>query len=127
MDVLGLEGEQLRQRFRHGLEATTEVEPHSVLRWCRRDDHYGVARGAGDLLELLTQLATDTRRTQRCADVEERQLSGSGPEMWHNDTDASQPSGGEPTERDPARVDVVLKHVHLGVDRVFAVTIRVPG
>ena len=47
--------------------------------------------------------------------------------MWHDDTDASQPFAGECTERDPARVDVVLEHVHLGLDGVFAVTVRVPG
>ena len=34
---------------------------------------------------------------------------------------------GERTERDPAGVDVVLERVHLGLDGVFAVTVRVPG
>ena len=43
--VLGLELEQVGQRFRHGLEAATEVEPHRVLRRCRGDDHLGVAAG----------------------------------------------------------------------------------
>ena len=125
--VVGLEFEQLGQRFRHGLEAATEVEPHGVLRWRRRDDHVGVAGGEGDLLELLGQTAADTRRTQRCADVEECQLRDPGPEVWHDDTDANQPSAGERTERDPAGVDVVLERVHLGLDGVFAVTVRVPG
>src|SRR5438309_8788223 len=61
--VVGLEFEQLGQRFRHGPEAATEVEPHGVLRWRRRDDHVGVAGGVGDLVELLGQAAADTRRT----------------------------------------------------------------
>ena len=47
--------------------------------------------------------------------------------MWHDDTDANQPFAGERTERDPAGVDVVLQHVDLGLDGVFAVTVRVPG
>ena len=46
--------------------------------------------------------------------------------MWHDDSDADQPSAGERTERDPAGVDVVLERAHLGLDGVFAVTVRVP-
>ena len=64
---------------------------------------------------------------RRCADVEECQLRDPGPKVWHDDTDANQPSAGERTERDPAGVDVVLERVHLGLDGVFAVTVRVPG
>ncbi len=125
--VIGLELEQLGQRFRHGLKAATEVEPHGVLRWRRRDDHVGVARGAGDLVELLGQTAADARRTRRCADVEECQLRDPGPKVWHDDTDANQPSARDRTDRDPARVDVVLQRVLLGRDGVFAVATRIPG
>ena len=50
-----------------------------------------------------------------------------GPKVWHDDTDANQPSAGERTERDPAGVDVVLERVQLGLDGVFAVTVRIPG
>jgi len=89
--VLGFEFEQLGQRIRHGLKAATEVEPHGVLRWVRRDDHVGVAGGAGDLLELLGPTAADTRRTPRCADEEKCQLRDPGPKVWHHDTDADQP------------------------------------
>jgi len=53
--VLGFAFEQLGQRIRHRLKAATEVEPHGVLRWRRRDDDVAVASGAGDLLELLAQ------------------------------------------------------------------------
>jgi hypothetical protein len=60
------------------------------------------------------------------ADVEERQLRDRGPKVWDDDTDANQPSAGERTERDPAGVDVVLERVHLGLDGVFGVTVRVP-
>src|SRR4051812_39780678 len=42
-------------------------------------------------------------------------------------TDSNQPPAGERTERDPAVVDVVLERVHLGLDGVFAVTVRVLG
>ena len=55
------------------------------------------------------------------------QLRDPGPKVWHDDTDSNQPCAGERTERDPAVVDVVLERVHLGLDRVFAVTVRVPG
>src|SRR5215472_6348540 len=113
--------------MRHGLKAATQVEPHGVLRWRRRDDHLGVAGGASDLLELLGQTAADTRRTPRCADVEPCQLRDAGPKVWHDDTDANQPPAGERTERDPALIDVILERVHLGLDGVFAVTVRVPG
>ena len=58
--------------------------------------------------------------------MEERQLRGPGPEVRHDDTDADQPSAGERTDRDPAGVDVVLERVHLGLDGVLAVTLRVP-
>jgi hypothetical protein len=47
--------------------------------------------------------------------------------VWHDDTDANQPSAGERTERDPAVVDVVLERVHLSRDGVFAVTLRIPA
>jgi hypothetical protein len=100
--VVGLEFDELGQRFRHGLEAATEVEPHGVLRWRRRDDHVGVAGGAGDLLELLGQTAADTRPTQRCADVEECELRGPGPKVWHDDTDAtSRPLANAPSAIPP--------------------------
>jgi len=125
--VLGLEFEQLGKRFRHGLEAATEVELHGVLRWRRGDDHVGVAGCAGDLLELLGQTGADTRRTERCADVEPCQLRDPGPEVWHDDSDANQPSAVERTESDPALVDVILERLHLGFDGMFAVTVRVPG
>ena len=124
---LGFEFEQLGRWIRHGLKAATEVEPHGVLRWRRRDHHVGAADGAGDLLELLGQTAADTRCTRRCADVEECQLRDPGPKVWHDDNDANQPSAGERTERDPAVIDVVLERLHLGLDGVFAVTVRVPG
>ena len=62
-----------------------------------------------------------------CADVEVRQLRDRGPKVWHDDTDANQSLAGERTERDPAGVDVVLQHVDLGLDRVLAETVRVPG
>ena len=83
----------------------------------RGDDHLGVAVGAGDLLELLGQAAADTLRTRRCAHVEDRQLRDPGPQVWHDDTEADQPSAGERTERDPASVDVVLERVHAGLRR----------
>ena len=59
--------------------------------------------------------------------MEECQLRGPGPKVWHDDTDANQPSAGERTERDPAGVDVVLERAHVRLDGVFAVTVRVPG
>ena len=55
------------------------------------------------------------------------QLRDRGPKVWHDDTDAHQAVVGERTESDAARVDVVLERVHLGLDRVLAVTVRVPG
>ena len=125
--VLGLELEQLRQRLRHGLEAATEVEPHGVPRWRRRDDHRGVAGGAGDLVEPLAQTAADARRTRRRADHEVCQLRDPAPKVGHDGADADQLLTDERTERDPAGVDVVLEHVDLGLDGVLAVTIRVPG
>ena len=125
--VLGLELEQLGQRFRHGLEAATEVEPHGVLCWRRGDDHVGVAGGAGDLVELLAQTAADAPRTRWRADHEVCQLRDPGSKVWHDGTDANQLVAGERTERDPAGVDVVLEHVDLGLDGVLAVTVRVPG
>src|SRR2546425_9462074 len=79
--VVGFEFEKLSQRFRHGLEAATEVEPHGVLRWSRGHDDVGVAGGAGDLLERVGQTAADTRRTHLCADVEECQLCDPGPKV----------------------------------------------
>jgi len=54
-------------------------------------------------------------------------LRDPGPKVWHDDTDSNQPPAGERTERDPAVVDVVLELVHLGLDGVFAVIVRVPG
>jgi len=98
-----------------------------VLRWRRRDDHFGVAGGAGDLLELLAQTAADTRRTQRCADVEECQLRDPEPKPRHDHTNSNEAPAGERTERDPAIVDIVLERAHPGLDGVFAVTVRVPG
>jgi hypothetical protein len=59
--------------------------------------------------------------------VKECRLRDPGPKVWHDDTDANQPPTGERTERDPAIVDVALERAHLGLDRVFAVTVRVPG
>ena len=59
--------------------------------------------------------------------MEECQLRDPGPKVWHDDTDANQPLAGERTERDPAGVDVVLERLHLALDGVFAVTVRVPG
>lgn len=50
-----------------------------------------------------------------------------GANAWHHHTDANQPSAGEGTERDPPDVDVVLERVHLTLDGVFAVTLRVPA
>ncbi len=72
--VLGLSIHQFSQRFRHRLVAPTEVEPHGVFRWRRRDDHVRVTGGAGDLFELISQTAADTGRTRRCAYVEECKL-----------------------------------------------------
>ena len=98
--------------FSDGVAETTMSESPAVRAIC---------------VELLGQTAADTRRAPRCADVEECQLRDPGPKVWHDDTDANQLSAGERTERDPAVVDVVLERVRLGLDGVFAVTVRVPG
>jgi hypothetical protein len=59
--------------------------------------------------------------------MEEGQLRDSGPKVGQDDADANQTSAGERTERDPTGIDLVLDRVHLGIDGVFAMTVRVPG
>jgi len=125
--VLRLKLEQLGQRFRHGLKAATEVEPHSVPRRRRRDNHVGVTGAAGDLIKLFGQTGADTRRAQRSGDMEEGQLRDPGPKVGHDDAYADQTSAGERTERDTTGLDVVCDRVHLGTNGVFAVTVRIPG
>ena len=100
---------------------------HGVLRWRRRHNHVGVAGSTGDPLELLEQTAADARRAPWCAHVQECQLCDAGPKMRHDDSDAYQPSAGDRTECDPTGVDVVLERMHLALDGVFAVTLRVPS
>ncbi|MBV9323104.1 MAG: hypothetical protein JO352_04855 [Chloroflexi bacterium] len=116
MYVLGFEFEQLGQRVRHGLKAATEVQPHGVLRWRRRDDHVGVAGGAGGLLKLPISIARNGALTWRNAS-----WAIPGPKVWHaTPTPTSRPLARAPSATPPF-VDVLLEFVHLGLDGVFAV------